>query len=79
MFDIYVVHDLLMLNIPYAKLYHMHIALNHVDLTQNIKIYCPTYYQTFIAEVIRLRRSLERTWHRDRSNTEVYTLFHQQQ
>ena len=31
-----------------------------------------------IAEAIRLRRSLERTWHRDRSNAEAYTLFHQQ-
>ena len=31
-----------------------------------------------IAEAIRLRRSLERTWHRDRSNAEAYTLFCQQ-
>ena len=31
-----------------------------------------------IAEAIRLSRSLERTWHRDRSNAEAYTLFHQQ-
>ena len=31
-----------------------------------------------IANAIRLRRSLERTWHRDRSNAEAYTLFHQQ-
>ena len=31
-----------------------------------------------IAEAIRLRRSLERTWHRDRSNIEAYNLFHQQ-
>ena len=30
------------------------------------------------AEAFRLRRSLERTWHRDRSNAEAYTLFHQQ-
>ena len=31
-----------------------------------------------IAEAIRLRRSLERTRHRDGSNAEAYTLFHQQ-
>ena len=31
-----------------------------------------------IAEAIRLRRSLVRTWHRDRSNAEAYTLFCQQ-
>ena len=31
-----------------------------------------------ISEAIRLRRSLERTWHRDRSNAEAYTLFCQQ-
>ena len=33
MFNIYVVHDLLMFNIPSVKLSPMHIVLNHVVLT----------------------------------------------
>ena len=36
------------------------------------------WFTNRIAGTIRLRRSLERTWHRDRSNAEAYTLFCQQ-
>ena len=41
---------------------------------------CPNvpWFTDRIAEAIRLRRSLERTWHSDRSNAEAYTLFCQQ-
>ena len=36
MFNIYDIHDVSVFNLPYVKLYHMHIALHHVVLTQYI-------------------------------------------
>ena len=36
------------------------------------------WFNKKIAKAIRLQRCLERTWHRDRSNVEDFTLFHHQ-